>query len=261
MLFNKKNALSISSLILFSLVSACSSNIVPNAVALNGDTSFANSNLVNRISETVTQSKQDPSHFFIDAGKGQKTGASLTVKLNFANGGDFKTKASSNGTPTAMFSDVTDLKVALIDSAASPTTLTGAKIIGGGAAIKATLPRTFTASGDGDTVTFTNVPESTNSYWIAAAALSSGTNITKVSAPLDGGIDGRFYVTTTGGDAALAGSVEVNKVGAVAPFQYNVTSTDALGMDLILRDATGANVESSVTVTNGGDRLTTIGAQ
>ncbi|MFN4152788.1 MAG: hypothetical protein ACK4IX_17730, partial [Candidatus Sericytochromatia bacterium] len=93
MLFNKKAALSLSSLILFSLVSACSSNIAPNAVALNGDASFANSNLVNRISETVTQSKQDPSHFFIDAGKGQKTGVSISMKLNLGTGGDFKVKA------------------------------------------------------------------------------------------------------------------------------------------------------------------------
>lgn len=257
MLFGKKTALTLSSLVFLSIVSACSSNVVPSSVSLKGDSNFQDSNLVNRISETVTQSKQDPSHFYIDAGKGQKTGASLTVKLNFANGGGFKTKDSANGTPMAMIADMTHLRVALIDSATSPTTLAGAVSVGG--FTTTLLPKT----GSSPIVTFTNVPESTSSYWIAAAALASGTNITKVSAPINDGTHGRFYVTTTGGDAGLPGSVDVNKTGdgTTTPFAYSVTSTTALGMALTLRDATGATVDSAVTVTNGGDRLATIVAQ
>lgn len=257
MLFGKKTALTLSSLVFLSIVSACSSNVVPSSVSLKGDSNFQDSNLVTRLSSTVTQSKQDPSHFYIDAGKGQKTGASFSVKLNFANGGAFKTKAANDsfsGTPMAMIADVTHLKVALIDSATSPVDLTGAVTVGG------STTTLLAKTGSSPTITFTNVPNSTNSYWIAAAALQSGTNITKVSAPLDDATHGRFYVTSTGGDAGLPGSVDVNKTGdgTTTPFQYSVTSTDALGMSLTLRDATGATIGSDVTVTNGGDRLTTI---
>lgn len=261
MLFNRKTALFVSSAILISAFGACSSGVTPVPVAVNGDVSFTNSNLVTRISENVTQSKQDPSHFYIDAGNGLKTGASFSVKLNFANGGAFKTKASANGTTTAIFSDMTHLRVALIASATSPTSLTGAVTVG--AATSNLLAKTVASSGGTATVTFTNVPGAVTTgtkYWVAAAAEASGTNITNVTgATLTDATYGKFYVTNGGGNAA-SGAVTVTQTVTGAAYSYAVDSTTALTMALNLRDATGATVDSTVTVTNGADRLTTIGA-
>lgn len=263
MLFNRKTALFVSSAILISAFGACSSGVTPAPVSVGGDVNFASSNLVTRISENVTQSKQDPSHFYIDAGNGQKTGASFSVKLNFANGGGFRTKASADGTATAMFGDMTHLRVALVASATSPTDLTGAVTVG--AATSNLLAKTVASSGGTATVTFTNVPGAVTTgtkYWVAAAAYASGTNITNVTgATLTDGTYGKFFVTNGGGNAA-SGAVTVLQTvtNAGLTFAYTVNSTTALTMALNLRDATGATVDSTVTVTNGADRLTTIGA-
>lgn len=200
MLFNRKTALFVSSAILISAFGACSSGVTPVPVSVNGDVSFASSNLVTRISENVTQSKQDPSHFYIDAGKGQTTGASLTVKLNLGNGG-FKTK-SADGTPAKVISDIGSFDIALLENttgtapsgsvanlAATATTFvaggnvvrttTASGILAGhatsnsvnGTTLVGNGPTDTTAPGAGDgivgndalvtTITFTNVPAST----------------------------------------------------------------------------------------------------
>lgn len=263
MLFGKKTALTLSSLVLLSIVSACSSNVVPSSVSLKGDSNFQDSNLVNRISETVTQSKQDPSHFYIDAGKGQKTGASLTVKLNLGKGG-FKTKAAitDNGTGASITSDIASLNVALIDSSAAPAGTLGTPVSQG------TLVRNTTGSitgyttgipgepgtlgADGaTTVTFTNLPASTNEYWVAAAAFSNVipsllTNITNPAATITDATLGEYYVSTgskyvkTGIDASGRAAYLVEGAG-----------TD-LAINLKLLDATeGAKIGTDVNIEDG----------
>lgn len=225
MLFNRKTALFVSSAILISAFGACSSGVTPVPVAVNGDVSFTNSNLVTRISENVTQSKQDPNHFYIDAGKGQTTGASLTVKLNLGNGG-FKTK-SADGTPAKVISDIGSFDIALLENTTG-TAPTGsvanlgaaATLVAGGNVVRTTAASgilaghatsnsvngsTLVGNGTTDgvlpatgvtgvnalvtTITFTNVPASNTgkSYWVAAAAKdSAGTaNITNASGTIN----------------------------------------------------------------------------
>lgn len=286
MLFSRKIALFVTTALMVSAVSACSSNVTPVAVSLNGETSFADSNLVTRISENVTQSKQEASHFYIDAGNGLKTGASFSVTLKFLNGGGFQTKASADGTTSKIWSDVAKLKVALIQSASSPTDLTGAKSIGPSNTTTLSLAKTIAGVSGTTTVTFTNVPENsslaTNSYWIAAAALGAGdVNITNTNGITLG--SEKYYVSNGGGTVTLlntsgnvfydtigsaamtcpAGSLKVGKVvDANGSTNYFVSNKVApLTIPLQLKEATGATVDSLVTVTDGGDIVDThIGA-
>jgi hypothetical protein len=282
MLFSRKIALFAVTALMASAVGACSSSVTPVAVSLNGETSFADSNLVTRISENVTQSKQDASHFYIDAGNGLKTGASFSVTLKFSNGGGFQTKASADGTASKIYSDMTQLKVALIQSAASPTDLTGVMNIGPSSTTTLTLAKSVGASGGTATVTFTNVPENTtlltDNYWIAAAALDSGNvNITNSNGVSLGGE--KYYVSNGGGGVTLlntsgllfydaggaaamtcpAGSLKVGKQVTAGSTNYYVSNKVApLTIPLQLKEATGATVDSLVTVTNGADRVSTI---
>lgn len=276
MLFGKKTAVSLSSMILLSVVGACSSNVTPMAVAVNGNTSFADSNLVTRISQNVTQSKQDPNHFYIDAGKGQVTGASLTVKLNLGNGG-FATKASSSGAPAKVIGDIASFDVALIDSSTSPVAMpatptaagnitktvtagtapvNGPLATTGSVGTGATTPTTGTGPGVATVITFTNLPQSTNAYWVAAAAKDSTlANITNASGTLTNaagpGVLGQYYVSSTGG-GATTGSMKVTKSVLSGKAQYAVENTSDLGIAMTLADtAAGANIGSVITINDG----------
>lgn len=292
MLFGKKAAVTLSSMILLSAISACSSNVTPMAVAVNGDASFANSNLVTRISQNVTQSKQDPNHFYVDAGNGQTTGASVTVKINLGNGG-FKTK-SANGKPAKVASDVASFDVALIDAASAPsnipatitsaqataglkafgnitknitnTTPTADGLIGGPGVTGVGVTPSATGTPSAATIiTFTNVADSSGAYYVAVAAkeVTTGVNITNPSGTLD---------NTTGPGALLAGkyyvssnSIAVTKEVSGGKALYKVSSTGDLTVPLYLLDATtGADLTSVVTVNDGTTAAlssTTVGIQ
>lgn len=285
MLFGKKTAITLSSLVFLSIVSACSSNVVPSSVSLKGDSNFQDSNLVTRLSSTVTQSKQDPSHFFIDAGNGQKTGVSISMKLNLGTGGDFKVKAggSADGTPQKVVADLAKLKVALIEGSetAPPSSLAGALDIGSGTDTGHVIAG---KTGSSPTITFTNVPANSSTtdkaYWIAVSALDSlNADITnKVShdfvgsdgnyyyvSDANGGVDRLFAVGDpfVGEDAtASVGSIQVAQdATANAGIIYVVSSLDTLGMTLKLQDATGAKVDSLISVTDGSDMSGSITAQ
>ncbi|MEK7431996.1 MAG: hypothetical protein AABZ74_02600 [Cyanobacteriota bacterium] len=280
MLFSKKTAILLSSAMLVSALAACSSGVAPVSVVVKGDANFVDLNSVTKISQTVSVSKQDASHFYVDAGNGQKTGASFSVKLDFSSGGAFKAKASDDGTASKVFGDITGIKVALLESATQPTGATSistlGKVIGGGAAKLIELTRTGLASG-ATTITFSNVPEnttlSTDNYWIAAAAFQSTTNITNVAgATFTDGTDGAFYVTGGGGGVdrlntsgllfdtftVPAGSVKVGRTVVAGNINYFVSTFTALTMDLKLRDAIGARVDSAITITPGSDKTSVI---
>lgn len=288
MLFNKKTALLLSSSILVSVIGACSSNVIPMARPINGDISFANSNLVTRISENVTQSKQDPNHFYIDAGNGQKTGASFTIKLNFGSDG-FKTKSNS-GTVASVVGDISHIDVALIKKATSPnlpadmTTpiVTGhlVRTIAGSTIAAPTTPAVNGTNGTGtvgagalvNVITFTNVPDGT--FWVAAAAVSGGTtNITStvspsISAATPGAVpativNGNYFVSTGGGDGGLLGSVTITKDVVSLKAQYVMSAAAIaapLTLTLPLLSAGGAVITSDVTVNDGNHVLTGVPA-
>jgi hypothetical protein len=212
MLFSKKSALLLSVALFISALGACSSSVV-STVSLNGDANFANSNLVNKISERISQSKLDPNHFYIDAGNGEKTGASLSVKVNFGNG-TFKTK-STDGSTAKIISDVTGFDVALVESTTGTppsgtgvalTGLTGGTLIAAGNLTRTMVTGTASSNGlfpaDGGTgavginattgiVTFVNVPQNsgvvnTKRYYVIAAAKDTGgLNITNAAGPIN----------------------------------------------------------------------------
>lgn len=267
---NKSFKVASIALLIAGIISGCSSSVTPSTASISGSTNFSDSNLVTRISENVTQSKQDSNHFYIDAGKGQITGASLTVKLNLGNGG-FNTKAIANGAGAKITSDITSFDVALIDSASSPNNIpatpagfgTVTKTIAtAGVASADGTPRTLGSGNIYTTITFTNVPESTNKYWVAVAAKAGAVNITNLAGTLTNTTEpgamtaGKYYVSTTGG-GATAGSMIVTRSVLSGRALYQVESTTDLAVALTLADATtGATIGSVVTVNDGTTDIT-----
>ena len=270
MLFSKKSALLLSSAMLVSALGACSSGISTTPVALNADVNFTNSNLVTRISENVSVSKQDSNHFYIDSRSGITNGASITVKVDFASGG-FNTKASSNGVGAKIAADVATFDVALINDpvSVSPTSLSAApaafgtvtKALGGGTAAADGTPGTIGSGKTSALITFTNVPENpgTGRYFVAIAAKDSGgVNITNPAGTLNNTfgsiVAGKYYVSTTGG---IGGCMRVTKSVVGGRALYKVEYTSDLGVVLNLQDATsGANIGSVVTVNDGTQAIT-----
>ncbi len=281
-LFSKKTAILFSSAILVSGLAACSPSVTPASVLVKGDANFVDLNSVTKISQTVSVSKQDANHFYVDAGNGQKTGVSFSVKLDFSSGGEFKAKASNDGTSSKVFADIQTIKVALLESPTKPTGSTSistlGKVIGGGSAKLVELTKT----GVNPTITFSNVPENTtlatDNYWIAAAAFQSTTNITNVAGDIfTDPIEGSFYVTSGGGGVdrlnttkgdlfytgnssmiVPTGSVKVGRTLVGGDINYFVSSFISLTMNLKLRDATGAKIDSAITVTPGNDKTSVI---
>lgn len=170
----------------------------------------------------------------VDVSRGAfKTPASFTLKIQTANGG-FATKANLNGTASSKVADISKFDVYLIDSASAPA----------GAITPRFGPYEVTAnlSLSQQTITFNNVPSSNNKFYVAIKAKDAeNVNITNIGSGKT--IGGEYvYVSTTGGDGA--GQVGVN-------ISHVVSSADALGVALKLKDALGATLESTVTVTEG----------
>lgn len=170
----------------------------------------------------------------IDVSRGAyKTPASFRITIQTADGG-FATKANSNGTASSKVADIANFDVYLIDSASAPT----------GAITSRFGPFEVTAnlSLSQQTIIFNNVPSSTNKFYVAIKAKDTGGgNITNIGSGKT--ISGEFvYVSTTGGDATGQVGVDIAHV---------VSSVDALGVALKLKDALGATLDSTVTVTDG----------
>lgn len=279
MLFGKKAALLLSSAMLVSSLGACSSGISTTPVAVNGDVNFANSNLVTRISETLSVSKEDPNHFYIDAGKGEKTGVSFSVNLNFG-GSKFNTKASASGSVAKVATDVTHIDIELVKSASAPTSIANLDTNGvitahlaragtaGTGAVNGLFPAPGTLATNGGTttvITFTNINDGT--YWVAAAALTGTTNIGALTLPANGftgvapatkgtggtAIGAGSYFSSTFGGTGASGSVVVTKeiVGLKAQYVIQAGDTTPIGMNIPLLEAGGATIESSIKLDDG----------
>ncbi|MFN4150226.1 MAG: hypothetical protein ACK4IX_04730, partial [Candidatus Sericytochromatia bacterium] len=186
--------------------------------------------------------------------------------------------------PQKVVADLAKLKIALIEGSetVAPTTLTGALDIGAGADTAVIING---KTGSAPTITFTNVPKNSSTtnkaYWIAASALdSSNADITnKTSGSYDFvGADSNYYSVSDsnggvdrlsntgdpfdGETGAAVGSIQVAQdATANSGIIYVVSSLDTLGLSLKLQDATGAKVDSSLTVTDGSDMSGSITAQ
>jgi len=254
----KKSSVSLFSVALASVIASCSSGNILEAGSFKGSTDFSGSNLSDvKLQQLITASTSKGEKVTVlDAGNGAKTGASFAFKLNFGNGG-FKTKASSSGTAgKTVSSDLTQLRVYLLDSAGTPSgNFTSPSIVSAGPFL-VTKSASLTSGGLPQTVVFSNVKSSTNRYYVAVAGLnSSSSNITNLNAPANDG-SGTYYVTNTGGNGT--GSTAVGPASG----GYVIAGADSpnLAVTLNLADAIGATVQSDVKVNDGGPDLIPVSA-
>jgi len=182
--------------------------------------------------QKVAVTQQSMSTTVIDVGQGIKTPATFSVTINAESGG-FTTQASSSGTTNSVIADVDEFHVYLIDKGTAPT----------GTETAAFGPFTVATTGATQTITFSNVTESTNDFYVAIAAIDGVANVTNLASSITA--DGeRVYVSTSGGNGT--GGVAVG----AAP-TYTITDTTQLAVPLTLLDALGATIDSEVTVTDG----------
>ncbi|MGV3526652.1 MAG: hypothetical protein ACO1RX_20710 [Candidatus Sericytochromatia bacterium] len=187
-----------------------------------------------------------PTSVMADVGKGVKTPAQLSFRINLEEVGAFRTQASSAGVAAKTKDDLTHIKFYLVesDTGSPPTAL-------GGTAF------TYEISADNRTnnrvdITFTNVAANASgkSYYVLVAGFSSATateanNITNFDAPIDDTTEGLYYVSNSGGSPA--GAVRVT------PVTYAISGATALGVPLKLLDAVSPVLDSDVTITAGDE--------
>lgn len=235
----KETIMGLSTLVAMAVLSACGSGTPPVSGSMH---SFAVANtfsLGNIPVATLVQSLQVSGEnvTIADVGKGIKTGAAFSVKLDFTDGKkreNFSVKASSSGTTNSTSANITSVDVWLIDSAGAPS----------GALTAAFGPFNVVRTGAGPyTIVFNNVTTSTNKYYVAIRAKNGAANITNLgSGATIGGSN--VYVSTGGGEGA--GQVAVG----AAP-TYTVSNTAQLTVTLKLLDALGATIDSQTTITDG----------
>lgn len=161
----------------------------------------------------------------------------------------FHTQASLNGQPAKESSQIASFRVFLIASANTPTP--GALNIAHG---PFTVVRNL--SGNSQVITFSNI--TTGNFYVGVAAFDqnmvfdSTSNLTNLGSDYQYA-EGSCYLSHTGGVNGNTGRVEVG----IAP-TYNVTGTAQLEVDLHLKDAEAAQIETEITVidgANGPDRV------
>lgn len=179
-----------------------------------------------------------------DVGRGKYTPAAFLVQIHSPPADAFRTQASTNGAAAKTKSAVQAFRVFLINSATVP--VPGALAVAHG-------PFTIASNLSGNTqvITFTNV--FTGNFYVGVAAFNSTTtfnsttNITNLSASYTYNTEGQCYISTSGGEASFPGRVTVGAATA-----YVVTGTPQLQVNITLKDAVGATIDTLINVTNGG---------
>ncbi len=270
-------ALSISSLIFLSTLTACSSNNIPSTANIQTATNLSSFNKVsstllktqNNDLNLITDTKNE-NIFIADIGKGITTSSTISVKLNFLKGKGFKLKGSTSGQAPKTKTDIKLLRFYLVDSNASSLNDTNIKspyfdVKATSTGTLGTLFTNLTSSGGVGTIKFINVLS--GSYYVAAAAYSSTTiinsttninNLNTLPAGSSTNINltspsvtdlGRFFLSTSGGDApGLSGFVTVN-----SSYKLINNGTATLGLSLKLADSVGASIETDVTFIDGAN--------
>jgi hypothetical protein len=190
-----------------------------------------------------------PDAVVADVGRGQKTPARLSFRINLDTLGAFRTQQSTPGQAAKTKADLTHIKFYLIasDTGTPPTALSG------GTAFTYAITATNRNNNRVD-ITFSNVAANSSgqSYYVAVAGFSSATytvanNITNLAAPLNDGTEGLYYVSNSGGDTANPGCVNV------AQTSYALSGTDALGVPLKLLNAVSPILDSDVNISSGDE--------
>ena len=185
-----------------------------------------------------------------DMGKGIKTPAKLSFSINLRQVQGFHTQDSTPGVAAKTVTDLTHIKFYLMESntGTAPTAL-------GGTAFSYAISATNRTNSRVD-VTFTNVPSNSSgkSYYVAVGGFNSATaiaanNITNLGAPISDSTEGKYFVSSAGGDLSNPGCVRV------APVSYALSGLDALAIPLQLLNAVSPILDSDVNIT-AGDEIT-----
>jgi len=183
-----------------------------------------------------------------DVGKGHKTPAQLSFRLNLSELASFNIKDSTPGVAAKTKDDLTHIKFYLVesDTGSAPTALAGT---GFSYAITAT-----NRTNNRVDITFTNVTANATgkSYYVVVGGFTSATaiaanNITHLGAPLSDGTEGLYFVSNTGGDASNPGCVRVT------PVTYALSGLTALAVPLKLLDAISPVLDSDVNISAGDE--------
>lgn len=180
----------------------------------------------------------------IDMGKGKK-GGTVAFKINLAEG--FKTKANVAGWDS-LYASITSYKIALVTTAGG-SSLTTAPANNSSDVISITTSAiTGTKTSPTTQIFLTNVPSGT--YWIAVAAYDAqGRNVTQStsnSGTISVASGDTFAVSTGGGN----GDASPNNGRVTVATDFSVPST-AVTIPLTLVDSFGANLQATVTITDG----------
>lgn len=161
----------------------------------------------------------------------EKAGASLPVRISFPS--SFKTKASVDGTPAKLFSDVKAIKIFLTTSNTDPL----ANIVTGS---EYTFTYSAGLTGSSKVYNFANVPVGT--YYTGAIAYSDVAATTNI---------------VEGGTTIPANFISVNSATVASPsmaFSFSDLAS-AFDVTIVLANAIGADLDSNVTVQDGVNNL------
>lgn len=164
------------------------------------------------------------------ANLGAKDGSQFLVKFDF---NSFKTKASVDGTPAKLFSDVKAIKIFLTTSNTDPL----ANIVTGS---EYTFTYSTGLTGSSKVYNFANVPVGT--YYTGAIAYSDVAATTNI---------------VEGGTTIPANFISVNSATVASPsmaFSFSDLAT-AFDVTIVLANAIGADLDSNVTVQDGVNNL------
>lgn len=219
--------------------------------------------------------------YIVDVGRG-KLGANFSTKINFAEGFKIKvltftptiipsvitlfptlnppipapTPTNTDGVAAKLSGDIAKVDAYLIESATAPSA--GSDPISMAVTNGTATGITKTTSTGSFTILFKNVPTNTATkrYYVCLVAKDSTGNVISKNPSTDwtgSSASKGLAITNGGGDGANPGSVNVDSV-------LKVSSTTGLTVGISLLDATGAQIVTTATVTNGSATLSAITA-
>lgn len=196
----------------------------------------------------------------IDLKKGQ---GSMRITLNAQRAESFGIKTNTNGQLAKVNADVSNLEIFLfdIDSGLRPTAGTAATPfnLSGASGITMVNSSIISFTGSTQTVLLKNIPANTNGsgrFFIGVRAFESTENITDPSTGFSygAGVNFQLAISSSGGDTAEQGGASINA-------SYVVSNPTALGINVPLKNETGATLDAQVSIADGSTTLPGISIQ
>jgi hypothetical protein len=200
---------------------------------------------------------QEQNVFIVDVGNGKKTNASLSFKVNLDEVSKrFAIKNNVNGSAEKTAANVQSIKVWLVELTTGSPPTAGAPVT-----TVANTAFSYNNTSTSPLFTYSNIGPNTSgkSYYVAVAAYSvtassqaPGNNITNKSTAANRVmISGEpAAISNGGGDTSGTNTGSVNISSGFA-----VSTTNGLSVGVILADANGANIDTSVSFTAGNPSI------